>query len=80
MIVADYIAKIDFYTSALGAAQVKIDEGYRWGYPALLSTRIKIKKAFIYLATLSRYNPEGTNVLTAQQADFIFFQLDKLKL
>lgn len=70
--------KVDYFTNLLGTTQVKADEAIKWGYEKFNSKPLKLKKAFIYLNTLSRYAPESSNSITEQQTDFIFTQLEKL--
>lgn len=68
----------DYYTNLLGQDQIKIDEAARWGFILGTSRPDNLKKAFIYLNTLSRYLPESSNSIDEQQVEFIFTQLGKL--
>ena len=74
----EFAVRKDFFTNQLGVRQVKIDEGFKWGFIQDLQDSLKLKKAFIYLNTLSRYSPESSNSITEQQAEAIFTQLGKL--
>lgn len=77
MTTAEFQTKMDYFSNALGVKQVKLDEGIRWGY-VTAGNSLKLKKAFIYLNTLSRYAPESSNSIDEQQVNFIFTQLEKI--
>lgn len=74
----EFNGKRDYFTNLLGLMQVKIDEGEKWGFIQKLTKPDNMKKAFIYLNTLSRYSPESSNSINGLQVDFIFTQLEKL--
>lgn len=72
--------KLDYFNNLLGRKQVTIDEARKWGFvrAAAVVNLPAMKKAFIYLSTLSRYQPESSNSINQQQAEQIFTQLEKL--
>lgn len=78
MTTAEFQAKLDYFSNELGVMQVKKDEAITWGYQTIPNYNLDMRKAFIYLSTLSRYAPESSNSITEQQTDFIFTQLEKL--
>lgn len=78
MTTSEFQTKIDYFSNQLGVEQVKRDEGFLWGYIPSNTGNLSMKKSFIYLNTLSRYNPESSNSITEQQTNFIFTQLEKL--
>lgn len=67
----------ELYTDTLGDLQIKTEEAIKWGMQ-LPPFSNRMRKAFIYLNTLSRYNPGGSNSITEQDAEFILLQLEKL--
>lgn len=75
---AEFQAKLDYFSNELGVKQVKKDEAITWGYATIDNYSLNMKKAFIYLSTLSRYAPESSNSISELQVDFIFTQLEKL--
>lgn len=70
--------QVNYFTDKLGSAQVKEDECTKWGIGTKNISLSDRKKAFIYLNTLSRYNPSGPNSIDEGQAEFILTQLGKL--
>lgn len=74
----EFTARKDYFTNLLGLMQIKLDEAGKWGFIQKLAKPDSMKKAFIYLNTLSRYSPESSNSIDGQQVDFIFTQLEKL--
>lgn len=74
----EFLAKRNYFTNLLSNLQVEQDEGRKWGFVQKLSKLEAMKKAFIYLNTLSRYAPGGSNSINEGQAEFIFTQLGKL--
>lgn len=78
MTLTEYNTRKDYFTNQLGIRQVKFDEGFKWGFIQRLEDSLNLKKAFIYLNTLSRYSPESSNSISDEQAEAIFTQLGKL--
>jgi len=78
MTTTEFTAKLDYFSNELGIKQVKKDEAITWGYSTLNNYSLDMRKAFIYLNTLSRYAPESSNSITEADVDFIFAQLEKV--
>lgn len=78
MILTRFTPEIDYFTNILGVRQVRLDEGFKWGFQQKLEEEVTLKKAFIYLNTLSRYVPENPNSIEECQVEFILLQLGKI--
>jgi hypothetical protein len=77
MTAADFTNRFNYFIDQLGIRQVKAAEAVKWGFNKPEDKLTKLK-AFLYLNTLSRYSPSGSNYLTEAQAEFILTQLGKL--
>lgn len=78
MTLTEFKTRLDYYIDLLGIKQVKIDNGKKWGLIVNMNGLLNMKKAFIYINTLSRYQPESSNSIGEADVESIFTQLEKL--
>ena len=78
MTVSQLTTRVAFFKNQLGIKQVRIAEADKWAFNKKSPNLLDMKKAFLYVTTLSRYTAGGTNFISQAQAEFILFQLEKV--